>query len=131
MTFNFERDPESGIILVGIFLDGRCRLKVVVDTGASNTTLDRSALYIANYDLQDALGLVEIETANGVVQTEIVEIQELTALGITRRNFPVQVFDFLSHGVLSDYQGLLGMDFFEGTKFCIDTVNSQISVETP
>ena len=57
------------------------------------------------------------------------EIQKITSLGITRQRFPVQVYDFLAHGVLSNYQGLLGMDFFEGMKFCIDTVKNQVSVE--
>jgi hypothetical protein len=39
------------------------------------------------------------------------------------------VYDFLAHGMLSNYQGLIGMDFFEGTKFCIDTVKNLISIE--
>jgi predicted aspartyl protease len=129
MTFKFEREPESGILLVGIFLDKRSRLKVVLDTGASHTTIDSNALYITGYDLGNALGMVEIETANGVIQTEVYEIKEITALGITRYNYPVQVYDFLAHGILSNYQGLLGIDFFEGTKFCIDTLKNQVSVE--
>jgi len=129
MTFTFEREPESGIMLVSIFLDRRLRLKAVLDTGASHTTLDSNALYIAGYDLGDALGIVEIETANGVVQTEMYAVREMLALGISRPDFPVQVYDFLAHGVLSNYQGLLGMDFLEGHKFCIDTVHNQISIE--
>jgi hypothetical protein len=60
MTFKFEREPESGILLIGIFLDKRSRLKVVLDTGASHTTIDSNALYIAGYDLGNALGMVEI-----------------------------------------------------------------------
>ncbi len=131
MSYTYERDPDSGVLLVGILLDSHCVLKAILDTGASHTTLDSNELYIAGYNLSSALGIVDIETANGVVQAELFEIQELTALGITRKNFPVMIYDFLAHGMLSNYQGLLGMDFFEGKKFCIDTKNELISVEDP
>jgi hypothetical protein len=74
-------------------------------------------------------GTQDIETASGVIETEVFEIQKLTGLGITKNDFPVIVYDFLAHGIFSNYQGLLGMDFFEGTKFGIDTVRNQISIE--
>jgi hypothetical protein len=40
----------------------------------------------------------------------------------------VQAHDFLEHGITSDYNGLLGLDFFEGCKFCIDMEMSELSV---
>jgi predicted aspartyl protease len=129
MTFPFKKDPGNGIILVTIAVNDFIRLKMVLDTGASHTTIDSNALYIADYDLKDAIGVVDIETANGVVETEVFELQKVNGLGITRKKYPVQVYDFLAHGILSNYEGLLGMDFFEGTKFCIDTVRNQISIE--
>jgi len=67
--------------------------------------------------------------ANGMVETEVFELQKVNGLGITRKKYPVQVYDFLAHGILSNYEGLLGMDFFEGTKFCINTIRNQISIE--
>ncbi len=85
--------------------------------------------HIAGYDLKNAIRSQEIEPANGVVETKVFEIQKLVALGISKTDFPVQVYDFVAHGILSNFNGLLGMDFFEGTKFCIDTVKNQISVE--
>ena len=127
MNFPFEKS--SGIFLVTVSLNDFIHLKMVLDTGASHTTIDSNALYIADYDLKDSLGVVAIETANGVVETEVFELQEVRGLGITRKNYPIQVYDFLAHGILSNYDGLLGMDFFEGTKFCIDTVKNQISIE--
>ncbi|MBI4645838.1 MAG: aspartyl protease family protein [Bacteroidia bacterium] len=63
MKYPFKRELESGLIIVSIEIDGKYELKMVLDTGASNTTIDN--------------------------------------------NF-------------SDYNGLLGLDFFEGTNFCID-----------
>lgn len=31
-------------------------------------------------------------------------------------------------GIFSDYNGLLGLDFLEGTKFCIDTKENTITL---
>jgi hypothetical protein len=38
------------------------------------------------------------------------------------------VYDFLAHGIFSDYNGLLGLDFFDGLHFCIDTKNNFITI---
>ena len=121
MTFPFKREPESGLIIVSIEIDGKFELKMVLDTGATNTTIDSNALYLLGYDLKDNIGTVEIETANGIIETEIFEVHSFSSLGQTKNKFQIQVYDFLAHGVFSDYNGLLGLDFFEGTKFCVDT----------
>ena len=41
----------------------------------------------------------------------------------------VQIYDFLKHGILSDYDGLLGLDFFEDSIFTIDMKNQTIEVK--
>jgi predicted aspartyl protease len=129
MNFILERDPESGSILVFVRMDNRHLLRMILDTGASISTIDSNALYMAGYDLKNAIGIQDIETASGVIETEVFEIQKLVGLGITKTDFPVIVYDFLAHGIFSNYQGLLGMDFFEGAKFCIDTVENILSIE--
>ena len=47
---------------------------MILDTGATNTTIDSNALYLIGYDLKDNIGTVEIETANGIIETEVFEI---------------------------------------------------------
>ncbi len=121
MTFPFKREPENGLIIVSIEIDDKYELKMVLDTGATNTTIDSNALYLLGYDLKDSIGTVKIETANGVIETEVFEVSIFSSLGQTRDKFQIQVYDFLAHGIFTDYNGLLGLDFFEGTKFCIDT----------
>lgn len=121
MTFPFKREPENGLIIVSIEIDNKYELKMVLDTGATNTTIDSNALYLLGYDLKDSIGTVEIETANGVIETEVFEVGSFSSLGQTKDKFQIQVYDFLAHGIFTDYNGLLGLDFFEGTKFCIDT----------
>jgi len=121
MTFPFKREPENGLIIVSIEIDDKYELKMVLDTVATNTTIDSNALYLLGYDLKDSIGTVKIETANGVIETEVFEVSIFSSLSQTRDKFQIQVYDFLAHGIFTDYNGLLGLDFFEGTKFCIDT----------
>ena len=80
------------------------------------------------HDLKDCIGTVEIETANGIIETEVFEIESFASLGIEKKKFEIQVYDFISHGIFSDYNGLLGLDFLEGTKFCVDTMENTISI---
>jgi predicted aspartyl protease len=128
MTTKFKREPESGLILVNIIIDNKYDLKMILDTGATNTTIDSNALYLLGYDLKDNIGTVEIETANGIIETEVFEINTFASLGLMKEKFQIQVYDFLAHGIFSDYNGLLGLDFLDGTKFCIDTKENTIAL---
>jgi predicted aspartyl protease len=130
MKFPFRRDPESGLLLVSIEIDSRFELKMVLDTGATHTTIDSNALYLLGYDLEESKGRVEIETANGIIETDVFELGSFSALGLTKKNFQVQVYDFLAHGIFSDYNGLLGLDFFDGRHFCINLPENSVEVLT-
>ena len=57
------------------------------------------------------------------------DIGELECLGIRRTNFEVQVYDFLAHGVTSDYDGVVGLDFLRNHKFCIDLKNNEVTID--
>jgi predicted aspartyl protease len=128
MIYPFEREPESGLIIVSVEIDGKYDLKMVLDTGATNTTIDSNALYLLGYDLRDNIGTVEIETANGIIDTEVFEVHSFSSIGITKQDFQIQVYDFLAHGIFSDYNGLLGLDFLAETKFCIDTRENTLTL---
>ena len=45
MTSKFKREPASGLILVNIEIDHKYDLKMILDTGATNTTIDSNALF--------------------------------------------------------------------------------------
>ena len=78
--------------------------------------------------MKDSIGKVEIETANGVIETEVYEVRFFECLGLVRENFQVQAYDFLAHGILSAYNGLVGLDFFKGTDFCVNLNDNTISI---
>ena len=128
MTYTFKREPESGLILVNIEIYDKYELKMIFDTGATNTTIDSNALYLFGYDLKDNIGTVDIETANEIIETEVFEVHTFSSLGLKKENFQIQVYDFVAHGIFSDYNGLLGLDFLEGTRFCLDTIENTITI---
>ncbi len=128
MTYGFEREPESGLIIISVEIDGKYDLKMVLDTGTTNTTVVSNALYLLGYDLKDNVGIVEIETANGIIDTEVFEVGNFSSFGINKKNFQIQVYDFLAHGIFSDYNGLLGLDFLTETRFCIDTGENTVTI---
>ena len=46
MTYKFKRELESGLIIVNIEIDNKYALKMILDTGATNRTIDSNALYL-------------------------------------------------------------------------------------
>ena len=80
------------------------------------------------YRPTDSIGVEAVETAGGIIETFLYELSELTLFGISKSKFVIQSHDFLEYGIISDYNGLLGIDFFEGFKFCIDTETNELSI---
>ena len=101
---------------------------MALDTGATHTTLDSNVLFLYGYIADDRIDTALIETANGIVNTDVFRLDEFSSLGITRKDVEVQVYDFPSHGIFSDYNGLLGLDFLEGRGFCIDLIKNEIEI---
>ena len=62
MKYSFERMPDGGLIIVSVTLDQESKFRMILDTGCSNTTIDRNALYLSGYELKDTVEMVEIET---------------------------------------------------------------------
>jgi len=130
MIYQFEREPISGVIFVNILLDEKYKLKMVLDTAASRTTLDINPLHLADYPIGEIIEKAMVETSSGIMEVNVIETNTISAFGHTVHSTAVQIYDFLAHGILSDYDGLLGLDFFENTKFCIDMVNQTIEVRS-
>ena len=85
---------------------------MALDTGASSTTFDMNALLMANYPIGKITEKGIVETANGIVEVDIIQTNIISAFGHTVRGMTVQIYDFLKHGIISDYDGVLGLDFF-------------------
>ena len=129
MKFPFYKEPGSGLILVTVKLDEYEELKMVLDTAASLTTIDINVLRMLYYPISNIIETGQVETANGIVEVDIIKTSVISAFGHAVRGMKVQMYDFLKRGIISDYDGVLGLDFFKGTEFTINMKNQTIEVK--
>ena len=127
-TYSFELTDEVNLIIVLASVDGY-ELRLALDTGASNTVIDLTALLIAGYRKNDTTEQVEIETGKGLITADVYTLQTVEALGIQHKDFIVCSYDFLANSILTDIDGVLGIDFFKNKKVCIDFGKSVITVQ--
>jgi hypothetical protein len=64
---------------------------MILDTGATNTTIDSNALYLLAHNGKENIG--NVETANGIIETEVFEIDTFESLGVTKEKikFPFTI----------------------------------------
>jgi Aspartyl protease len=128
-VFTFELPSEEDVIIVNASIEGRYRLRLALDTAATHTTIDSNVLYFSGYELKNSKGEIEIETSNGIIVVETYDLKKIECLGIIQTDFEVQVYDFLAHGIISDYDGVIGLNFLRKHKFCIDIVKGEVSID--
>jgi hypothetical protein len=125
--FLFDLLTDEDIIIVNASIESKFKFRLAL--AATHTTIDSNVLYLSGYDLRNSKGEYEIETANGIIIVERYDIEQLECLGIIKTNFEVQVYDFLAHGIASEYDGVIGHNFLREHKFCIDLLKGEISVD--
>lgn len=127
--FLFDLRTDEDVIIVNASIEGKFKFRLALDTAATHTTIDSNVLFLSGYELKNSKGEQEIETSNGIIVVEIYDIEHLECLGIKKTNFEVQVYDFLAHGITSDYDGVIGLNFLREHKFCIDIVKGEVSID--
>jgi predicted aspartyl protease len=128
IIFPFELATDEDVILVNATIHNKYKVRLALDTAATHTTIDSNVLYFSGYELKNSKGEKEIETSNGIIVVETYDLEKLVCLGIEKQNFEVQVYDFLAHGITSDYDGVIGLNFMNNNKFCIDMLKKEISI---
>jgi hypothetical protein len=126
-TYTFDYTEELQLIVIIASIDNY-EVRLALDTGASNTVIDLTELLIAGYRKSDAIGSEEFETGKGNIMADTYRVKTMEAFGIVRENFVINSYDFLVNNVLSAIHGVLGLDFFQGRKFCIDMDKQEITV---
>ena len=124
----FKRKTDESLIIVNCLLD-RHDAALALDTGASHTTIDLAALIIAGYEVKKTVRSVPIETASGVIEAYIFKVKRLEAIGIVRENIEICAYDFFSYQLITDFDGVLGLDFFENYKLCVDFKKDVLTVQ--
>ena len=120
---------EEEVVVLEALINGKNELLVALDTAATHTTIDSNALHLFGFALGKSKERVEVETSNGIIITEVYVLPTFEVLGVTEKDFEVQVYDFLAHGITSNYDGVLGLDFLKKRKFCLDIPNGEITIQ--
>ena len=123
----FTRTTDESLILVKVKVN-KSALNLALDTGATHTVIDTTALLLANCRLSTSQDKPLLETASGIVTAELYELDTFISLGIQRSNFQVHAYDLIGNGVLTEIDGVLGLDFLENHKFCVDLGLFEITV---
>jgi predicted aspartyl protease len=104
---------------------GTFKATMIMDTGATTTSLSLNVLRFVGYDPSTAVRQVQVITGTGVSTVPLLMVNQLSALGqhaigltVLARNLPP--------GAVAD--GLLGLDFLRGHVLTIDFPLGQISL---
>ena len=125
--FQFELTGEEGLVKIDFWFEQN-KLTLALDTGASHTVIDLAPLLIAGFEIKDAIGVVELETAKGIVEAYVFRVDVLEAIGIVRWNMEICSYDFFNNHIFADFDGVLGLDFLRENKVCVDFRKSIITV---
>lgn len=124
----FERQNDEQLIVIDCKI-GTHKVLLALDTGASHTTIDLAALIIAGYSISDSIREVEMETASGIIKGFVFVLKEFIAIDTVLQNIEICAYDFFANHLLTDFDGVLGLDFFKGVKFCIDMNKAEITIQ--
>ena len=118
MTFTFN--PAHGVIRVNAEIEGPLRtasLILTLDTGATRTTIDETALIGVGYNPAQASLQLPVTMGSASLQVPLLTVSRLQALGQDRSNLPVFAHQFPS---TASSDGVLGLDFFAGMVLTLD-----------
>lgn len=128
MSSSYHFDPSQGLIVVPVRLFGASTdiiARLALDTGATGTLVNSEIIVLLGYDLAASSDRIHVTTGSGVEFCPRVVIRRIEALGRCVENFPV-----LCHTLppSSQVDGLLGLDFFRGSRLNIDFKSGIITV---
>jgi len=119
---------DEGIVLdveINVF-DKLKSFHFMIDTGAAVTVIDEDVMRRIGYTPVDSIGEAYALTASKLEPVYRYEIDNLTALGVTKRNLHV-----ISHKLPEtlDIDGLLGLNFFDKTTLKVELDLPKANIE--
>jgi predicted aspartyl protease len=102
------------------------KVRLLIDTGATFTTLPRELLQVVNGNVNYRVQQQNLVTGNGVIHVDLVEIAWLSCLGERAEAFPV-IAHSLPAGTFVD--GVLGMDFLRRYRATLMIASAKIRLD--
>jgi clan AA aspartic protease (TIGR02281 family) len=114
------------IVIVPATINEKAQVNLVVDTGASYTTISRAIAQSLRIDLEKTHPMVSLQTANGVIEAPLVAIDSIEVGGLQVKNLTAAVYDVFADPKVS---GLLGLNYLTHFRMDIDTQASILVLE--
>lgn len=81
------------------------------------------------FTMNDVIRIVQLETGKGVVDAYVFKVNKFTSLGKTIDSIEICSYDFIGNAIFSDFDGVLGLDFFRNSELIIDFKRMIISLQ--
>ena len=127
MSLSF--DPQVGLIVVPVRLWGPAGdtiAHLAMDTGATGSLVNWDIAVLLGYDPAATRERIRVTTGSSVEFAPQIVVQRVEALGRERTDFPI-VCHTLPPSAAVD--GVLGLDFFRGTRLVLDSRNGLVTVD--
>lgn len=123
VTVPLRRDERA--LMLDATLDKRTSVRLMLDTGATYTTISEDLAEKLGYDLEGAQQ-VRITTANGQVMLPRIRLKSISLGGYTATNVDATVMPMPGN---VPFSGLLGLSFVKNHRITIDTQASHLMIE--
>ncbi|HWO17870.1 MAG TPA: retropepsin-like aspartic protease [Kofleriaceae bacterium] len=105
---------------------GELELDLVLDTGSMHTVILPDIMDDLGFNPRDALAITDVYSAVGKEQGYMIKVPRFEALGFTRTDFPIHVFDLADrYGI----DGLIGLSFLHHYDYTVRSAAGQILAE--
>jgi clan AA aspartic protease (TIGR02281 family) len=119
-------EKHGEVVIIQATLNNKRSAKFVVDTGASYTLISNALARDLSIDVGSNPKTLSFQTANGLIQAPVTNLDSITVGGMEIRNLPTAVHDAIPDPQVA---GLLGLNFLSNFKMDIDTQKGVLHLE--
>ncbi len=119
-------EKHGQIVIIKATLNNKTAAKFVVDTGASYTMISSALARELDIDLTQDQRTMPFQTANGLIQAPLTNLESITVGGMEIKNLTAAVHDAVPDPQVA---GLLGLNFLSNFRIDIDTEKGLLHLE--
>jgi len=119
-------EKHGQIVVIQAMLNKKRTVKFVVDTGASYTMISSAVARDLDLDLTQNQRTMPFQTANGLIQAPLTNLDSITVGGMEIKNLTAAVHDAVPDASVA---GLLGLNFLSNFRMDIDTQKGLLHLE--
>ena len=105
---------------------GHADLRLALDTGSAHTLILPEIMDELGFNPRNGVAITGVYSAIGKEQGYLMKVPRFTALGFTRTDFPIHVFDLADR---YEIEGLLGLSFLHWLDYTVRSSEGQILAE--